>query len=73
MLTKEKLECVKLFEEGLALYRAKNFLKAIEKFNAGLEKDPNDAPSKVFIERCNYFIEHPVPEDWDGVYEMKDK
>jgi hypothetical protein len=73
MLTKEKLECVKLFEEGLALYRDKKFKEAVEKFNSALKFDPEDTPSKVFIDRCNYFLEHPVPEDWDGVYEMKSK
>jgi hypothetical protein len=73
MLTKEKLQCVKFFEEGLSLYRSKKFTEAIAKFNEALQSDPEDGPSKAFIERCNYFLEHPVPEDWDGVYEMKSK
>ena len=73
MISKEKLLCVKCFEEGLSLYRNKKFKEAIDKFNEALQYDPDDVPSKVFIDRCNYFIEHPVPEDWDGVFEMKTK
>ena len=73
MLTKEKLQCVKYFDEGLVLYRAGKFNEAINKFNEGLKADPSDGPCKTFIERCNYFIEHPVPKDWDGVFEMKSK
>jgi hypothetical protein len=73
MLTKEKLQCVKFFEEGLSLYRSKKFNEAIIRFNEALKNDPEDGPSKVFIDRCNYFLEHPVPDDWDGVYEMKSK
>jgi tetratricopeptide (TPR) repeat protein len=73
MISKEKLLCVKCFEDGRALYRTKKFKDAIDKFNEALNYDPEDVPSKVFIDRCNYFIEHPVPEDWDGVFEMKTK
>ncbi|HOJ65052.1 MAG TPA: tetratricopeptide repeat protein [Spirochaetota bacterium] len=73
MLTKEKLQCIKLFEEGLQLYRAKNFSDALLKFEEALKVYPEDGPSKVFVERCKYFLQNPVPEDWDGVFEMKTK
>lgn len=73
MLTKEKLECIKLFEEGLSFYRERKFKEAILKFKDALTVFPQDTPSKVFIERCEYFLDHPPPEDWDGVFEMKTK
>jgi len=73
MLTKEKLQCIKLFEEGLQLYRVKNFSDALLKFEEALKVYPEDGPSKVFVERCKYFLQNPVPEDWDGVFEMKTK
>ena len=73
MVSKEKLECIKYFELGLKLYREKKFKEAILKFEEALKHYPEDSPSKVFIERCNYFLEHPVPDDWDGVFEMKTK
>jgi hypothetical protein len=73
MVTKEKLQCLKLFEEGLALYRNRKFDLAIAKFNQALSFDSEDKPSKLFIERCEYFLKNPVPDDWDGVFEMKTK
>ena len=33
----------------------------------------NTNPSKVFIERCNYFKENPPEPNWDGVWKMTTK
>jgi len=30
-------------------------------------------PSKVYIFRCNHFIENPPDKDWDGVWTMTTK
>ena len=57
------------FEEGLALYRAKDFAAAIAVF----ETNAGDEPSQIFIERCKHFIEEPPAADWDGVWRMKEK
>jgi adenylate cyclase len=57
------------FEEGLALYRAKDFAAAIAVFEA----NAGDEPSQIFIERCKHFIEEPPAADWDGVWRMKEK
>jgi len=72
-INKEKLECIKLYEEGLKLYRNKKFNNALENFKKSLDLCPDDGPSQVFIERCNHFLKYPVPDDWDGVFEMKTK
>lgn len=73
MISQEKVTCINLYEEGLRLYRDKKFQEAKQKFNNALEADPSDKPSQVFIERCDYYIANPVPDDWDGVWEMKTK
>ncbi|MBN2545674.1 MAG: tetratricopeptide repeat protein [Spirochaetes bacterium] len=73
LINKEKLDCIKLYEEGLKLYRNKQFNEALDKFKKALRIYPSDGPSKVFIERCNHFLKYSVPEDWDGVFEMKTK
>ncbi len=72
-INKEKLECVKFYEEGLKLYREAKFKEALENFNKAFEIYPNDGPSKIFIERCKHFLKYPVSDDWDGVFEMKTK
>jgi hypothetical protein len=73
MVTAEKLEAVKIFEEGRKLYKMMDFRKALESFGKALEVCPDDGPSKVYLDRCKDYIDNPPPEDWDGVYVMKTK
>ncbi len=64
---------LELFQEGRKLYNLKQFAKAKEYFKEALAINSADGPSKEFMERCDVFIDHPPPEDWDGVYDMKTK
>lgn len=73
MISKETVQCVKFYEEGLKLYREKKFNDALKKFEEALSYKPDDNPSKIFIDRCKYFMKNPVPEHWDGVFDMKTK
>jgi adenylate cyclase len=63
------------FAEALASYRGQRWEEAIHKFEALLERYPDDGPAHVFLKRCHdkrREAPEPVP-DWDGVYEMKEK
>lgn len=62
-----------LFESGLRHYRQRLFQEAQAEFIKILQLAPQDGPSAVFLERCEYFIEHPVNENWDGIWVMKSK
>ena len=33
----------------------------------------DDAPSKLFLERCEEYLDDPPGEGWDGVYRPKSK
>jgi len=46
---------------------------AISQFKMALTTDSNDGPSKTYVNRCNEFKASPPPENWDGVYVMKEK
>ncbi|ADE10494.1 CHASE2 domain-containing protein [Sideroxydans lithotrophicus] len=72
-LSKLDVETAKHFEEALLLYRAKTWAKARSVFNAVLETVPDDKPSKIFIERCEYFMKNPPEEHWDGVFNRAEK
>jgi len=61
------------FAEGLALYRAMRWNEAAEVFRGALVVDGMDAPSKIFLNRCTHYRDHPPPADWDGVYVMTTK
>lgn len=64
---------VNAFQEGLSYYRLQRWDDAIKRFKVCLELDPEDGPSKIFIDRCNSLREESLPADWDGVYVMKTK
>ncbi len=57
------------FEKGLSLYRERRFVEAKGMFNAL----SGDGPSMVYVSRCEYFIEHPPPDGWDGLFTASDK
>jgi adenylate cyclase len=61
------------FEAALALYRAREWKKAQLAFKAVLDVAAEDKPSKIYIERCEYFMLNPPPQDWDGVFNRADK
>jgi len=67
------IEALSSFRNGLALYRQKRWNEAIKEFEAVLACQPNDKPSKLYIERCRHFMEAPPPEEWNGVWVMDSK
>ncbi|MBU1297692.1 MAG: adenylate/guanylate cyclase domain-containing protein [Bacteroidetes bacterium] len=72
-LHSDVLKVVEKFSESLALYRQREWQKAIKKFEEVLIIKPHDYPSKCYIERSVSFLKIPPPEDWDGVFVMKTK
>jgi len=73
MIPETKRKVLELFKEGRNRYKMRRFKEAQECFARALKLDPNDSPSAVYAQRCAEFIAEPPPEDWDGVYVMKNK
>jgi len=38
-----------------------------------LAERPNDRPSQLYVERCDYFATTPPAADWDGVFNRAEK
>jgi len=77
-LDDETSKMLVIFHEGLELYSAQKWNDALKKFeeSATLEDEfPTrpTTPSKVYIFRCNHFIENLPEKDWDGVWTMTTK
>lgn len=64
---------LELFSMGRKYYKLMKFTEAKKYFEQALKVNPEDGPSKVFSERCDYYIKNPPPPDWDGVFVMKTK
>lgn len=62
-----------LYNEGMNSYRDRKWATAKGYFESVLIARPEDGPSKVYVERCENFIQAPPPENWDGVFNLRAK
>ena len=70
--TDTKKEMLKNFANGRGSYKAGDFKEAAVFFKAALEVIPEDGPSAVFLKRTEILLIEP-PENWNGVFEFKEK
>ncbi|OGP63823.1 MAG: hypothetical protein A2V65_01925 [Deltaproteobacteria bacterium RBG_13_49_15] len=68
LVSQEKQDFIKFYEEGLARYRKREWQNAQTLFNRAEERIPGDQSCQVMAERCRTFLGNPPPEDWDGAY-----
>jgi adenylate cyclase len=61
------------FDEGMALYRSRNWTDAVRCFQRCLELRTTDGPSRIYRDRCLAFQANPPPSDWDGVTDLEEK
>ncbi len=73
MIPEDKRQVIELFAEGRKLYKLMKFTEARDAFARALAACPKDGPSKVYFDRCDFYIKNPPPEDWDGVLVMTTK
>ncbi len=64
---------VKAFGEGLSRYRRREWKHAARCFQDALAANPNDGPSRVYLERCDIFRSTPPAPGWDGVWSVQSK
>jgi adenylate cyclase len=81
-MTLATLECLGLFAQGLARYYERDWAGAESLFRRSAALEPNQPdktpgvasnPSLVFLDITVHYTAHPPPQDWDGVYVMKEK
>jgi adenylate cyclase len=60
-------------ENALAAYRVQDWDKAEALWNDCLRINPDDAASRVFLQRVATLREQSPGADWDGVWHMTDK
>jgi len=61
------------FNTALVLYRAREWAKAKAAFLSVLEVAAEDKPSRIYVERCDYFLLDPPAVEWDGVFNRDEK
>ncbi len=73
MISEDKRKALEHFAEGRKLYKLMKFAEARDAFALALAACPDDGPSKVYYQRCKYYVDNPPPEEWDGVFVMQTK
>ncbi|MDD3147614.1 MAG: adenylate/guanylate cyclase domain-containing protein, partial [Candidatus Riflebacteria bacterium] len=66
-------EVLGTFKDGLSAYRARKWDAAIRLFSDCLAINPNDKPSKLYVERARFLKDNPPADDWAGVWVMEAK
>ncbi|MGZ3159043.1 MAG: CHASE2 domain-containing protein, partial [Burkholderiaceae bacterium] len=61
------------FAKALSLYHDRRWSDARKAFDVLTTDFPQDMPSKIYWERCGYFMQNPPPDDWDGVFNRTEK
>jgi len=62
------------YQEGVRLYRGKEFDAAVEKFQeAKREIGGEDYLCDMYIEECKNVSEHGVKRGWDGSFTLSEK
>jgi len=57
------------YETAFAHYQRREFEPAV----ALLEQNAGDPPSRVLLERCRGYLDHPPPADWNGSFMLTSK
>ena len=61
------------FTEALKLFQQKDFLGAEGAFQRVLKIKPADGPAKFYLKFIAELHDHPLPTDWTGEVELKEK
>lgn len=67
----EKLK-IEVYHQGRKLYLIRQFRKAMNEFALLVEEiDDQDKSSLLHLDRCQYWLQYPPGEDWDGSWTLK--
>lgn len=62
-----KIKTKLTFADGINAYKLGKFEDAMKAFTDVYAKNHHDVTAKLYISRCKRFIDHGVPDDWDGI------
>jgi class 3 adenylate cyclase len=73
LATAEQKNMVDLFHAALDLFENREWQPAEAGFQKALEHSLDDAPSKIYLDRCARYRLSPPPDKWDGIFDWKAK
>jgi len=67
------IEMVKIWERAFAVYEECKFAEAKKIFSELYRNDTTDSVAKLYLNRCDKFINSPPPPEWDCVDNLTEK
>ena len=62
------------YHRAMVLYESRRFEEAAELFRVAMHAGEGiDAPSALYVQRCEELAASPPPTEWDGVFVQKHK
>ncbi len=61
------------YTRGLGAYRRRDWQNAMAAFNVAIAANPEERPSRIYLDRAKHYLANPPPEGWDGVWTMTEK
>lgn len=71
-LSEQKQQLIDRYHKGRQLYLEQQFALAMSQFALVLAIDGGDKAAVLQMQRCLHWLQSPPPEDWDGVWTIKD-
>ena len=65
------LEMLKEYNQGLILYRIRQWEGAMHHFRNVIKIRDNDGPALIYMDRCFRYTLNPPPEHWDGIIDAE--
>jgi two-component system sensor histidine kinase ChiS len=69
----QKIALKSTFSQAIDAYYQKQFFEAIKQFQDILVQLPQDKAAHFYLERCEYYLEHGTPNDWEGIEALTQK
>ncbi|TVR93195.1 MAG: CHASE2 domain-containing protein [Spirochaetaceae bacterium] len=66
-------EALEIFERGLSSFEQREWGDARNRFETVLRIYSDDGPSKLFVKRCDQFLNEEPRDTWDGVINLTEK
>jgi adenylate cyclase len=71
--TPEQEDLCQRFGIAYQIYQSRQWKKAEEAFLDTLKAFPGDRLTRLYVQRCQAFLEDPPDKEWDGVFRMTTK
>jgi len=66
-------ELLDIYQNAINAYKHRDWQQALSLFQDCHKIRSNDGPTKIYLQRCEYFQQHPPTASWDGVWTMESK